>query len=141
VRKLLSIGIVLALLVTFVVPVVVAAQGPDDECCGYTPPEAVPLPDRITKTMAGSVMWTLLGVSDIMGQAVCATTSQMAANMGGWSDELGVIAVDITSTALDGLAGLLETAIGQFLPDFADLGTAVGDLLRNIAEALKGAAA
>jgi len=139
VRKLLSIGIVLALLVTFVVPVVVAAQ--DDECCGYTPPEAVPLPDRITKTMAGSVMWTLLGVSDIMGQAVCATTSQMAANMGGWSDELGVIGVDITSTALDGLATLLEKAIGQFLPDFEELGIAVGDLLRNIAEALKGAAA
>ena len=138
-RKLLSIGIVLALLVTFVVPVVVAAQ--DDECCGYTPPEAVPLPDRITKTMAGSVMWTLLGVSDIMGQAVCATTSQMAANMGGWSDELGVIGVDITSTALDGLATLLEKAIGQFLPDFEELGIAVGDLLRNIAEALKGAAA
>jgi len=139
VRKLLSIGIVLALLVTFVVPVVVAAQ--DDECCGYTPPEAVPLPDRITKTMAGSVMWTLLGVSDIMGKAVCATTTQMAANMGGWSDELGVIGVDITSTALDGLATLLEKAIGQFLPDFEELGIAVGDLLRNIAEALKGAAA
>jgi len=134
VRKLLSIGIVLALLVTFVVPVVVAAQ--DDECCGYTPPEAVPLPDRITKTMAGSVMWTLLGVSDIMGQAVCATTSQMAANMGGWSDELGVIGVDITVAALDGIAGLLETAITQFLPDFEDLGIAVGDLLRKISEAL-----
>jgi len=134
VRKLLSIGIVLALLVTFVVPVVVAAQ--DDECCGYTPPEAAPLPDRITKTMAGSVMWTLLGVSDIMGQAVCATTSQMAANMGGWSDELGVIGVDITVAALDGIAGLLETAIKQFLPDFEDLGIAVGDLLRKISEAL-----
>ena len=133
-RKLLSIGIVLALLVTFVVPVVVAAQ--DDECCGYTPPEAAPLPDRITKTMAGSVMWTLLGVSDIMGQAVCATTSQMAANMGGWSDELGVIGVDITVAALDGIAGLLETAIKQFLPDFEDLGIAVGDLLRKISEAL-----
>jgi len=134
VRKLLSIGIVLALLVTFVVPVVVAAQ--DDECCGYTPPEAAPLPDRITKTMAGSVMWTLLGVSDIMGQAVCATTSQMAANLGGWSDELGVIGVDITVAALDGIAGLLETAITQFLPDFEDLGIAVGDLLRKISEAL-----
>ena len=137
-RKLLSIGIVLALLVTFVVPVVVAAQ--DDECCGYTPPEAVPLPDRITKTMAGSVMWTLLGVSDIMGKAVCATTGQMAANMGGWSDELGVIGVEITAAALDGIAGLLEAVIGQFLPDFEDLGKSVGDLLRLIADTLAGAA-
>ena len=133
-RKLLSIGIVLALLVTFVVPVVVAAE--DDECCGWTPPDAAPMPDRTTKTLAGGVMWTLLGVSDIMGQAVCATTGQMAANLGGWSDELGVIGVDITVAALDGIAGLLETAITQFLPDFEDLGIAVGDLLRKISEAL-----
>jgi hypothetical protein len=138
VRKLLSIGIVLALLVTFVVPVVVAAQ--DDECCGWTPPDAAPMPDRTTKTLAGGVMWTLLGVSDIMGQAVCATTGQMAANLGGWSDELGVIGVEITAAALDGIAGLLETAIGQFLPDFADLGKSVGDLLRLISEVLAGAA-
>jgi hypothetical protein len=138
VRKLLSIGIVLALLVTFVVPVVVAAQ--DDECCGWTPPDAAPMPDRTTKTLAGGVMWTLLGVSDIMGQAVCATTGQMAANLGGWSDELGVIGVDITVAALDGIAGLVELAFDQFL-DMADLGTSIGDLLRLISEALAGAAA
>jgi hypothetical protein len=58
VRKLLSIGIVLALLVTFIVPVVVAAQ---DDCCEWTPPAAVPMPDRTTKTLAGATMWTLLG--------------------------------------------------------------------------------
>ena len=136
-RKLLSIGIVLALLVTFVVPVVVAAQ---DECCGWTPPEAAPLPDRNTKTLAGGVMWTLLGTSDIMGKAVCATTSMMAGNLGGWSDELGVIGVEITAAALEGIAGLLESAIGQFLPDFEDLGKSVGDLLRLISEVLAGAA-
>jgi hypothetical protein len=138
VRKLLSIGIVLALLVTFVVPVVVAAQ--DDECCEWTPPAPVPMPDRTTKTLAGGVMWTLLGVSDIMGQAVCATTGQMAANLGGWSDELGVIGVKVTAAALDGIAGLLESAITQFLPDFEDLGKSVGDLLRQISEVLAGAA-
>jgi hypothetical protein len=137
VRKLLSIGIVLALLVTFVVPVVVAAQ---DECCEWTPPEAAPLPDRNTKTLAGGVMWTLLGTSDIMGKAVCATTAMMAGNLGGWSDELGVIGVEITAAALDGVAGLLEAVIGQFLPDFEDLGKSVGDLLRLISEVLAGAA-
>jgi hypothetical protein len=138
VRKLLSIGIVLALLVTFIVPVVVAAQ---DECCEWTPPDPTPMPDRTTKTLAGGVMWTLLGVSDIMGKAVCATTGQMAANLGGWSDELGVIGVEITGAALDGIAGLLEAVIGQFLPDFADLGTGIADLLRGIAEVLQGAGA
>jgi hypothetical protein len=137
VRKLLSIGIVLALLVTFIVPVVVAAQ---DDCCEWTPPPAVPMPDRATKTLAGATMWTLLGVTDIMGKAVCATTGQMVANLGGWSDELGVIGVDVTVAALRGIGGLLEGVIGQFLPDFADLGAGVVDLINGIADALAGAA-
>jgi len=134
---LLSIGIVLALLVTFIVPVVVAAQ--DDECCEWTPPEAAPLPDRNTKTLAGGVMWTLLGTSDIMGKAVCATTAMMAGNLGRWSDELGVIGVDITAAALDGIAGLVEFAFEEFL-GMAELGTSIADLLKGIAEVLAGAA-
>jgi hypothetical protein len=137
VRKLLSIGIILALLVTFIVPVAVAAQ---DDCCEWTPPTAAPMPDRTTKTLAGATMWTLLGVSDVMGKAVCATTGLLAANLGGWSDELGVIGVDVSVAALHGLAGLLDTAIGQFLPDFKTLGGDVADLINGIADALAGAA-
>jgi hypothetical protein len=137
VRKLLSIGIVLALLVTFVVPVVVAAQ--DDECCGYTPPAAVPLPDRTTKTLAGAAMWTLLGTADIMGGAVCALTGQMAANLGGWSDELGVIAVDVSAAALSGVGDLLKAVIAAFLPSYTDLGDSLASFLSSIADALKGA--
>ena len=138
-RKLISIGLVLALLVTFMVPVAVGAQ---DECdeppCPYTPPEGGPLPAKSTKTLAGAAVWTYLGVQDIMGRAVCATTGQMAANLGGWSDELGVIAVDVSASVLDGLAGLVEAAIEQFLPDYADLATSIGDLLRGIADAIGG---
>jgi hypothetical protein len=137
VRKLLSIGIVLALLVTFIVPVVVAAQ---EDCCEWTPPDAIPLPDRTTKTMAGATMWTLLGVTDIMGKAVCATTGQMVANMGGWSDELGVIGVEVTVAALRGIGGLLDGVISQFLPDFASLGAGVVELINGLADALAGAA-
>jgi hypothetical protein len=138
VRKLLSIGIVLALLVTFVVPVVVAAQ---DECCGYTPPEAAPLPDRITKTLAGAAMWTMLGTADIMGKAVCATTGQMAANLGGWSDELGVIAVDVTASALSGIGDLIPALLSALgLTAYADLGDSLASFLSSIADALKGAA-
>jgi hypothetical protein len=135
VRKLLSIGIVLALLVSFIVPVVVAAQ---DECCEWTPPECAPMPDRTTKTLAGAVMWTMLGTADIMGKAVCATTGQMACNLGGWSDELGVIGVEITGAAMEGIAGLLEYVFESFL-GMAELGTSIGDLLRGIAEVLAGA--
>jgi hypothetical protein len=140
-RKLLSIGIVLALLVTFMVPVVVGAQ--QEECenpCDYEPPECGPLPDKTTKTLAGAAVWTYLGVQDIMGRAVCATTGQMACNLGGWSDEIGVIAVDVSASVLDGVAGLVEAAIGQFLPDFEELGASVADMLRGIAEAIGGTA-
>jgi len=138
VRKLLSIGIVLALLVTFIVPVVVAAQDNGEECCGYTPPEATPLPDRTTKTLAGAAMWTLLGTADIMGEAVCAVTGQMAANLGGWSDQLGVIGVDLTAAALEGVASLVEYAFTSFL-GMADLGKSIGDLLKGIADVLAAA--
>jgi len=139
VRKLLSIGIVLALLVTFMVPIALGAQ---DECpdpCGYEPPECGPLPPKTTKTLAGAAVWTMLGVTDIMGRAVCATTGQMACNLGGWSDELGVIAVDVAAVTLDGLAGILEYVLDD-LVGMPDLGEALGDLLRGIGEAIGGVA-
>ena len=138
-RKLISIGVVLALLVTFMVPVVVGAQDECENPCEYTPPDCGPLPAKTTKTLAGAAVWTMLGVSDIMGRAVCATTGQMACNLGGWSDELGVIAVDVSGAALDGLAGILEYVMDEFL-GMADLGTSIGDLLRGIAEAIAGTA-
>jgi hypothetical protein len=139
VRKLLSIGIVLALLVTFMVPIAVGAQDECENPCDYTAPECGPLPAKTTKTLAGAAVWTMLGVSDIMGRAVCATTGQMACNLGGWSDELGIIAVDVTGAALDGLAGILEFVMDEFL-DMGELGESIGDLLRNIAEAIVGTA-
>lgn len=137
-RKLISIGVLLALLVTFIVPVIVAAQ---DECCDYTPSECGPLPAKTTKTLAGAAVWTYLGVQDIMGRAVCATTGQMACNLGGWSDELGVIAVDVSGSALSGLADLIEAAIHQFVPAYDNLATSIGDMLRGIADAIGGTTA
>jgi hypothetical protein len=140
VRKLISIGVVLALLVTFMVPVVVGAQEECENPCDYDPPECGPLPAKTTKTLAGAAVWTYLGVQDIMGRAVCATTGQMACNLGGWSDELGIIAVDVSASVLDGLAGLVEAVIKQFAADYADLGASVADILRGIAEAIGGTA-
>jgi hypothetical protein len=137
VRKLISIGVVLALLVTFMIPVVVGAQDECDNPCDYTPPEGGPLPEKTTETLAGAAVWTMLGVQDIMGRAVCATTGQMAANLGGWSDELGVITVDVSGAVLDGLADILEYVMDSFL-DMAELGESIGDLLRGIGDAIQG---
>ncbi|MGQ9546075.1 MAG: hypothetical protein ACUVTR_02785 [Dehalococcoidia bacterium] len=133
-RKLLGIGLVLALLATFIVPVAVLAQ---DECCEYTPPECGPLPAKNTKTLAGAAVWSLLSIQDIMGRAVCATTGQLACNLGGWSDQLGVVAVDISGVGLKGVADLLEYVMEAFV-GMPELGKAIGDMLRGIADAIAG---
>jgi len=139
VRKLISIGVVLALLVTFMVPIAVGAQDDCENPCDYTPPECGPLPAKTTKTLAGAAMWTFLSVSDIMGRAVCATTGQMACNLGGWSDELGIVMVDVSGAALDGLASLVEAVMDMI--GMADMGEAIAEMLRGIADALLGVAA
>jgi hypothetical protein len=96
------------------------------------------MPDRNTKTLAGAMVWTMLGTADVMGKAVCATTAQMACNLGGWSDELGVIGVGVTAAALSGIGGLLGAVVDAFLPAYGDLGDAVAAFLDQIAEALQG---
>ena len=132
-RKLISVSVVLALLVTFLVPVAVGAC--DD--CTYTPPQGPPLPEKTTKTMAGAAVWSFLGVTDIMGKAVCQVTSLMAGSLGGWSDEIDIIATEAVQGILDGVADLVEAAIAQFVPDFADIGTGLANILRSIASAIK----
>jgi ABC-type xylose transport system permease subunit len=84
------------------------------------------------------MVWTMLGTADVMGRAVCATTAQMACNLGGWSDELGVIGVGVTAAALSGLGDLLGAVVGAFLPDYQDLGDALASFLDQIAGALEG---
>ena len=128
-RKLISIGVVLALLVTFMVPVVVGAQ---DDCCEYTAPTGPDLPDKTTKTLAGAGVWTGLATMDIMGRAVCQTTGVLAGNLGGWSDELGIMATEVAQVGLAGVADILEFVMEEFL-GMAALGEAVGDLLRGFA--------
>jgi len=135
VRKLISIGVVLALLVTFVVPLAVGAQ---DECDPeWEVGECPGLPEKTTKTMAGAAVWTMLGVSDIMGKAVSATTGQLACQLGGWSDELGIIATDVAAVGLPGLGDIIESVIESFLPDYADIGAAIADMLQGIADAIQ----
>ena len=133
VRKLISISVVLALLVTFMVPIGVGAC--DD--CTYEPPQGPPLPEKTTKTMAGAAVWSFLGISDIMGKAVCQVTSMMAGTLGGWSDEIGVIATEAVQGIMDGLADVIEAALAAFLPDYADIGEGLANMLRSIADAIR----
>jgi len=127
VKKLISMGVVLALLVTFMVPVAVGA----DDRCTYTPPDCPELPDKTTRSLAGAMVWTTLAATDIMGTAVAQTTGMLACNLGGWSDELGVV-------AMEGVAVILE-GVGELLPELSELIgfegilQAVGDLLVSFA--------
>ncbi len=128
VKKLLTIGVVLALLVTFMVPVAVMAE----DRCVYEPPPCPPLPEKTTRTMAGAAVWTTLAATDIMGTAVAQTPGMLACNLGGWSDELGVVAMEGVSVILQGVAGLLP-AVGEMI-GMAELLEPVADILAGLAE-------
>jgi len=130
VKKLLSIGVVLALLVTFMVPVAVGA----DDRCTYTPPDCPELPEKTTRSLAGAAVWTTLSATDIMGTAVAQTTGMLACNLGGWSDELGIIAAEGLGVVLEGLGPLvveLGDMIGmrELFEPIADILTALGGVI------------
>jgi len=132
VRKLITIGVVFALLVTFMVPVFAGA----DDRCDYTPPDCPELPAKTTRSLAGAAVWTALAATDIMGTAVAQTTGMLACNLGGWSDELGIIAAE-------GM-GVLLIGVGDLLPELGDMigmrelfesiGNLIAELGRVIAE-------
>ena len=113
-RKLISIGIVLALLVTFLVPVAVGAQCPcpdgtaSDECCGVDPPCPADVPtDCGTNTVGGALLWTILGTSYIMGRAVGDVTEHMAGTLGCYVDDLAPPTFGVMGALMDGIGGLV----------------------------------
>ena len=127
-KKLITTGVVLALLVSFMMPMAVTAS----DRCEYEPPDCPPLPEKTTRTMAGAAVWTALGATDIMGTAVAQTTGMLACNLGGWSDELGIVAMEGVSVILQGVAGLLP-AVGEMI-GMAELLEPVADILAGLAE-------
>jgi len=87
--------------------------------------------------MAGAAVWSFLGITDVMGKAVCTVTGILVGTMGGWSDEIGIIATEAVQGMLLGVADLVEAAIAQFVPDFAEIGGGLADILRALANAIK----
>lgn len=131
-KKLLSIGVVLALLVTFMVPVAAGAQ---DDRCSYTPPDCPELPDKTTRSLAGAAVWTALSATDIMGTAVAQTTGMLACNLGGWSDELGIIAAEGLGVVLIELGPLFD-ALGDMI-GMPDLLAPIASILVRLGEVLQ----
>lgn len=126
-KKLISIGVALAMLTMVVAP---AAVGAD-----WTVPPAAPPPASNATgldTLAGSMVWTYLGVQDIVGQATADTTQHIASVLGSWSDALAAPAFD----ALDGVL----TGVGDLLVQILDLAGMpdLGAPLKAIFDAIAG---
>ena len=146
-RKLISIGLILALLVTFLVPVAVGAQGvPDEEAywegceeCGPEAPCPVPIPPCQTDSAGGAILWTLLGTSYIMGRAVGDTTEHIAASLGCYVDELARPVGGVLYALMNGLGGLLEglgdmIGMGDIFGPIADMLTGLADVMEEFLE-------
>jgi len=150
VRKLISISVVIALLVTFLVPVAVSAQeqcdcgelgGVEcdeycDECaaCGPDMPCPMPTPPCTTDTVGGALMWSLLGTSAIMGRAVGDTTEHLAGTLGCWVDELAVPTFGLIGALMEGIGGLVG-GLGEMLGMEGIFGP-IGDMLAGLADVI-----
>jgi len=131
VRKLISIGLVIALLVTFLVPVAVGAQRDCDECGPGEPCPADVPEDCGTDTIGGALLWSLLGTTFIMGRAIGDTTEHLAGTLGCYVDELAAPTFGVLGAILDGLGGLLA-GLGDMIGMTGILGP-IGDMLEAIA--------
>jgi hypothetical protein len=139
VRKLISIGLILALLVTFVVPVVVAAQDQSaEDNCTTCPTADTPCPVNIppcaTRSPGGAILWALLGTTYIMGRAVGDVTEHLAGTLGCWVDVLARPVGGVLMAVAEGLGGLLS-GLGDLIGMEGILGP-IGDMLTSLADVL-----
>jgi hypothetical protein len=144
VKKLISIGIVLALLVTFLMPVAVGAQCPgtvgatSEYCanCGVQGPCPAPVPTNCgTDTVGGGLLWALLGTTYIMGRAVGDVTEHLAGTLGCYVDELATPTFGVIGAITTGIAGLLN-GLGTLI-GYTDILGPIATMLTDIADQIK----
>ena len=137
-RKLISIGMIVALLVTILVPVAVGAADyqPSEHCEDCPPAEVCPMPTPqcTTDTVGGALLWSLLGTSAIMGMAVGDTTEHLAGTLGCWVDELAVPTFGLIGALLEGIGGLLG-GLGEML-GMEGIFDPLGDMLAGLADVI-----
>jgi hypothetical protein len=98
--------------------------------CGPEPPCVVTTPDCQTDTLGGSLLWTLLGTSYIMGSAVGDVTEHLAGTLGCWVDELAVPTFGVIGALTEGLGGLLS-GVGE-LVGMSGILDPLGEMLSSI---------
>ena len=134
-RKLISIGIVLALLVTFLVPVAVGAQDPNCEECGVPGPCPAEVPPCQTDTVGGALLWTILGTSYIMGRAVGDTTEHMAGTLGCYVDDLAAPTFGVMGALMEGIGGLVGGLGGMI--GMENIFDPIANMLQNLADVVE----
>ena len=133
-RKLISIGLILALLVTFVVPAVVAAAGNCTECGPDAPCPAQPPTSCPADSAGGAVLWALLSTTYLMGRAVGDVTETLAGTLGCYVDELAVPLFGVIAALATGLGGLLSGLGG--LIGMSDIFDPIGAMLTDLASVI-----
>jgi hypothetical protein len=137
VRKLISIGIILALLVTFVVPVVVAAGTgctTNTTCAPASPNPAQPPTCCPTDSAGGAVLWSLLSTTYIMGRAVGDVTETLAGTLGCYVDELAPTVFGVIAALATGLGGLVS-GLGSLI-GMSNILDPIGKMLTDLASTI-----
>ena len=100
----------------------------------WEPPLPQPPPAaNATDELPGAIVWTYLGVQDIVGQATADTTQHIASVLGGWSDELAGPFFAAINGVLAGIGGIV-TALGPLIgmealmDSVASIFTAIADM-------------
>jgi len=109
------------------------------ECaeCGVEQPCPAEIPECPTETAGGSLIWSILGTSYIMGRAVGDVTEHMAGTLGCWVDELAVPTFGVIGVLTEGLGGLISGA-GEIV-GMSDIFDPLGEMLSAIGNVIKDA--
>ena len=108
-----------------------------DECdeCGRGVPCAVTTPECQTETLGGSLLWTHLGTTYIMGRAISDVTEHIAGTLGCWVDQLAVPTFGLVGVITEGIGGLLS-GLGE-LVGMSDIFDPLGETLSAISDVIE----
>ena len=119
-KKLISIGVALALLVTFMVPAAVAADDP--------PPTYAKIPFTIMGEGIILIGDLVTMADSKLGLGLGFDVDQFTAPIGAFTQNILGYTVDMLAWGLYVVAGLAEPVIGEFAPDMGWINDLLNDL-------------
>jgi len=118
----------------------VVPEVPPSECAVCGPGEPCPVdvpPDCGTDTIGGSLLWSILGTTYIMGRAIGDVTEHIAGTLGCWVDELAVPTFGVIGAITEGLGGLLSgvgelVGISGIFDPLGEMLSAIGKVIEDV---------